>query len=101
MNRTTTACLAIPVAIATFAEGLETASADEAAGPNILWIIAEDLSPDVGCFGQPIVKTPQIDRLAQEGVRFTRVHWVRLISELAEGVGAPEYRRSSAGSTSC
>ena len=39
--------------------------------PNILWLDTEDLSPDVGCYGNSLVKTPNIDRLAGEGVRFT------------------------------
>lgn len=38
---------------------------------NILWIDTEDLSPDLGCYGHPLVKTPNIDRLASEGVLFT------------------------------
>ncbi|MEQ9221685.1 MAG: sulfatase [Cyclobacteriaceae bacterium] len=41
--------------------------------PNILWVIAEDLSPDLGCYGQSNVKTPVLDKLASEGVRFTNV----------------------------
>ena len=45
----------------------------EEAQPNILWILAEDLSPDLGCFGQTQVKTPVLDQLAAEGVRFTNV----------------------------
>lgn len=40
--------------------------------PNILWLIAEDLCPDLGCYGTPLVRTPNIDRLAREGKRFTR-----------------------------
>ncbi|MCW5981355.1 MAG: sulfatase [Bryobacteraceae bacterium] len=40
--------------------------------PNILWIVAEDLSPDLGCYGNGLVRTPNLDRLASEGVRFTR-----------------------------
>jgi len=39
--------------------------------PNILWIIAEDLCPDLGCYGEPLVKTPNIDKLAAEGARYT------------------------------
>ncbi|RJP25792.1 MAG: DUF229 domain-containing protein [Candidatus Omnitrophota bacterium] len=39
--------------------------------PNIVWIIAEDLCPDLGCYGNTLVHTPNIDRLAGEGVRFT------------------------------
>lgn len=41
------------------------------ARPNILWIIAEDLSPDLACYGNRLVQTPNLDRLAAEGVRFT------------------------------
>lgn len=40
--------------------------------PNILWIIAEDFSPDLGCYGNKLVHTPNLDRLAAQGVRFTR-----------------------------
>ncbi len=37
---------------------------------NILWLDAEDLSQDLGCYGAPLVKTPNIDQLASQGVRF-------------------------------
>jgi len=41
--------------------------------PNIIYILADDLGyGDLGCYGQEIVKTPNIDRLAAEGMRFTR-----------------------------
>jgi len=40
--------------------------------PNILWISCEDTSPDLGCYGDEYAVTPNIDRLAAEGVRFTR-----------------------------
>lgn len=39
--------------------------------PNILWIIAEDMTLDLGCYGCPAVKTPNIDKLAAEGVMYT------------------------------
>jgi uncharacterized sulfatase len=39
--------------------------------PNILWITAEDLSPDLGCYGNAYATTPHLDQLAQQGVRFT------------------------------
>ncbi|MDO8682072.1 MAG: arylsulfatase [Armatimonadota bacterium] len=40
--------------------------------PNIIWIMADDLSwGDLGCYGQELIATPNIDRLAAEGVRFT------------------------------
>lgn len=39
--------------------------------PNILWITCEDISPNLGCYGDPYAVTPNIDRLASEGVRYT------------------------------
>ncbi len=39
--------------------------------PNILWITCEDTSPDLGCYGDPEARTPNLDRLAREGARFT------------------------------
>jgi N-sulfoglucosamine sulfohydrolase len=42
--------------------------------PNILWILGDDLGPQLSCYGHPIVETPNIDRIANEGVRFTRAH---------------------------
>ena len=40
--------------------------------PNILWISCEDISPNLGCYGDPHAITPNLDRLAAEGVRFDR-----------------------------
>jgi len=40
--------------------------------PNILWLIAEDMGPELGILGHPEVRTPNIDRLAQEGTMYTR-----------------------------
>ena len=40
--------------------------------PNIVFIIADDLGyGDLGCYGQKKIRTPNIDRLADEGMRFT------------------------------
>jgi arylsulfatase A-like enzyme len=41
---------------------------------NILWLVAEDLSPDLACYGTTQVRTPNLDRLASRGVRFTRAY---------------------------
>lgn len=38
---------------------------------NILWISTEDMSPRIGPYGDPIARTPNLDRLASEGLRFT------------------------------
>jgi N-sulfoglucosamine sulfohydrolase len=39
--------------------------------PNILWITCEDISPHLGCYGDKRAKTPSLDKLASEGVRYT------------------------------
>ncbi len=39
--------------------------------PNIVWIMAEDMCPDMGCYGTPQVQTPNLDRMAAEGIRYT------------------------------
>ena len=50
--------------------------------PNLLLIVAEDLSPRIGAFGDLAARTPAIDALAQQGVRYTRAF-------TASGVCAP------------
>src|SRR5262245_8373351 len=40
--------------------------------PNIVFIIGEDLGPELGCYGDKLARTPNIDRLAREGARFSR-----------------------------
>lgn len=42
--------------------------------PNVLFLICDDLNCDIGSYGDPIVKTPNIDRLAARGVRFANAH---------------------------
>jgi N-sulfoglucosamine sulfohydrolase len=39
--------------------------------PNILWLISEDTCPDLGCYGNTQIRTPNLDKLAGEGARFT------------------------------
>ena len=41
--------------------------------PNILWIVGENLKLDLGCYGAKNVKTPNLDKLASEGERYTKV----------------------------
>ena len=44
----------------------------QAATPNVIIIMADDQGyQDLGCFGSPKIKTPHIDRMAKEGMRFT------------------------------
>jgi len=43
--------------------------------PNVVLIMADDLGyGDLGCYGQQLIKTPNIDRLAREGLRFTQAY---------------------------
>ncbi len=55
------------------AVGLDTEASEADPGPeppNILVLMAEDMGPRVGAFGDPLAVTPHIDRLASEGVRY-------------------------------
>lgn len=42
--------------------------------PNILWLVAEDLGPELGCYGTKEVWTPNLDKLAASGVRYDRCY---------------------------
>ena len=42
--------------------------------PNIIWITCEDISPYMSAYGDKVVRTPHIDALASEGVRFQSVY---------------------------
>ena len=49
---------------------LITTQADAAERPNVLLIVSEDNGPELACYGDPYARTPNLDRLASEGVRF-------------------------------
>ena len=42
--------------------------------PNIVWIVCEDMSPHLGSYGEKIAKTPFLDQLAKESVRYTQAY---------------------------
>ena len=45
------------------------------AQPNLIWIMADDMGwGDLGCYGQKAISTPNIDRMAKEGMRFTHFY---------------------------
>ncbi len=51
------------------------AAANDGAKPNIIFIIADDMGyGDPSCYGNRVIKTPNIDQLASEGVRFTQAY---------------------------
>ncbi|MHC4345866.1 MAG: twin-arginine translocation signal domain-containing protein, partial [Planctomycetota bacterium] len=59
-----TACLSLPF----------VASAGEGKGkqrPNILWISVEDMSLNLGCYGDTDAITPTLDKMAKDGIRYT------------------------------
>lgn len=54
---------------------MSVAASAESAKPNIVFILADDLGyGDLGCYGHPYARTPNIDRLASEGTRFTQFY---------------------------
>src|SRR6476619_6045786 len=69
-------CRIIAVAFmsAAMAEALiSPVTAQTAERPNILWLIGENIGLDLGCYGRKLVETPNLDSLAANGLRFTRV----------------------------
>jgi iduronate 2-sulfatase len=60
------------VACAVLASGV--LSAAEPKKPNVLFLMTDDMRPDLGCYGHPQVKSPHIDALAKAGVRFDRAY---------------------------
>jgi arylsulfatase A-like enzyme len=61
----------LPATIILGIAALVASSTVEAARPNIVWIIAEDASPHIGCFGGTTIRTPNLDRMAADGVKFS------------------------------
>jgi arylsulfatase A-like enzyme len=53
-------------------DGSSAARAPESR-PNVVWIVADDMNDEIGAFGDPLARTPNLDRLAGEGTRFTNV----------------------------
>lgn len=46
-----------------------------AAKPNIIFVLSDDLAQgDLGCYGQKLIQTPHLDRMAREGTRFTQTY---------------------------
>ena len=50
------------------------AEVEKRSRPNILWLVSEDNGPLLGCTGDPLARTPNLDALASKGVVFERCH---------------------------
>ena len=48
--------------------------ADQPDRPNIVWISLEDITPMMGCYGDSYARTPVFDKLADEGIRYTKAY---------------------------
>lgn len=42
--------------------------------PNVLFLVSDDLRPELGCYGNSVIKSPNIDRLAKRGIVFNRAY---------------------------
>ena len=62
----------LAISVSTLFSQVSSAQSEDTAPPNIIWIIGEDMGPDLGFWGTD-VHTPNIDQLAAEGMRFTHV----------------------------
>ena len=58
-------CVGLPL------RGLEAADAAGPSRPNILWITAEDINANLGCYNDPVARTPNLDLFARAAVRYT------------------------------
>jgi N-sulfoglucosamine sulfohydrolase len=52
---------------------IQSAEQTKARPPNIVWLVGENIGHDLGCYAQRLVQTPNLDALAADGMRFTRV----------------------------
>ncbi len=75
LHRTTTLAYCIALAVFLQLVDAQPVAAEQPTRPNIIFIMADDLGyGELGCYGQQKIKTPEIDRLAAEGMRFTQAY---------------------------
>lgn len=65
----------IPFLLGTSLLSVAAMSQDNASKPNIIFILCDDMGyADLGCYGQKHISTPNLDRMAEEGMRFTQAY---------------------------
>ncbi len=70
---------AILLGACNFKTGKTEQEKDTVKQPNILWIVADDLGADLGCYGTPAVKTPNLNKLAGQGALFSNCFTVTAV----------------------
>ena len=72
LNRVTTLSTVVATALVSLGIDSHPVIAADGNRPNIIYIMADDMGyGDLGCYGQKQIQTPHLDRMADEGVRFT------------------------------
>ncbi|MEZ6092004.1 MAG: sulfatase [Pirellulaceae bacterium] len=64
-------CLLACVAVVYVCDPMHRTALAAEKSPNIILFVTDDLSPDMGCYGNPVIQTPNLDALATDGVRYT------------------------------